>query len=138
MLALAIFGAALAILAQVVSVGGEASLSAREAAMTRLLCQSKMSEILAANIQPVGVSATPIPGPDAESTTVYQYSVDVMQTSVNGLLTVRVTVQASSTDGGPPLAQYGITRWMIDPMLGLEQAEAEAQAGQNSGLGGRP
>jgi len=43
------------------------------------------------------------------------------------MLAVRVSVEALDPDGGPALATYSLTRWMIDPLMGLkEMAEEEA------------
>ena len=41
---------------------------------------------------------------------------------------ILVSVEALHPNGGPPLARYSLMRWMVDPALGLEQAEADEQA----------
>jgi type II secretory pathway pseudopilin PulG len=147
LLALAILGGALAVLSQIVGTGGDSARSAKELAMARLLCQSKLSELLVSNLQPVVVPSTPIDGPDSESDTAYNYAVDVAPAPFDGLLAIRVSVEAANPDGDFPLASYSITRWIIDPLLGLEQAEADAAAaraaeeemtGSTGGGGGAP
>ncbi len=53
-----------------------------------------------------------------------------MPAPLDGLLAIRVSVRVADPDGGTPLATYQLTRWMIDPALGLEQLEAEEEAMQ--------
>ncbi len=64
------------------------------------------------------------------------YTVDVTQGPLSGLLVIRVTVEAQDPDGGPPVARYALTRRMIDPLLGLEEAEREEQAASTSAAEG--
>lgn len=128
LLSLAILGGALAVLSQIVGTGGDASRNARELSMARLLCQSKMAELLVSKVQPVAVPSTPLPSPDSESDTQFNYMVEVGQAPMAGLLTIRISVDAVSMDGGLPIASYSISRWLIDPLLGLEQAEADEAA----------
>jgi general secretion pathway protein I len=128
MLAMAILGGALVVLSQIVGTGGDSGRSARELAMARLLCQSKLAELLVTNTSPVPVSSTQLISPDSESDTIFNYAVEVAPAPLDGLLAIRVSVQAEDADGGPALATYSITRWIIDPLLGLEQAEADAAA----------
>lgn len=135
LLAMAILGGALAVLSQIVGTGGDAGRSARELAMARLLCQSKLAEVLvsATSVMPSAVPPTPIPSPDSESDTVFNFAVEVAPASMDGLLTIRVSVEAVNPDGdGPAIASYSITRWVVDPTLGLEQLEADANAAQAS------
>lgn len=131
LLALAILGGSLAVLSQIVGTGGDAARSAKELAMARLLCQSKLAEVLvtATSVMPAAVPATPIPSPDSESDTVFNFAVDVAPAAMDGLLAIRVSVEAVNPEGdGPAVANYSITRWVIDPTLGLEQLEADANA----------
>lgn len=125
---MAILGGALAVLSQIVGTGGDSGRSARELAMARLLCQSQLAELLVSNLTPVAVSSTPLSSPDSQSDTVFNYAVEIAPAPLDGLLALRVSVQAENADGGPVLASYSLTRWIIDPALGLEQAEAEAAA----------
>lgn len=129
LLALAILGGTLAVLSQIVGLGGDASRSARELAMARLLCQSKLSEILVSNLTPVAVVSTPLSGPDSDSDTQFNYAVEIGTAPMDGLLALRVSVEAVNPNGGPAIASYSITRWIIDPLMGLEQAAANQAAG---------
>jgi hypothetical protein len=58
---------------------------------------------------------------------------------LNGMLVIRATVSVGPTDGSRDPVSVSLYRWMIDPSLGLEQAEAaeeeaaaEAEASQSS------
>ena len=53
-LALAILGGSLAILSQIASTGTDAAREARDLALARLLCQSKLSEVLMQTRLPLG------------------------------------------------------------------------------------
>lgn len=131
LLAMAILGGSLAVLSQIVGTGGDAARSAKELAMARLLCQSKLAEVMvtATTVMPTTVPSTPVPSPDSESDTVFNYAVDVAPAAMDGLLAIRVSVEAVNPEGdGPAVANYSITRWIIDPTLGLEQLEADANA----------
>lgn len=127
LLALAILGGSLAVLSQIVGTGADSARSARDLAMARLLCQSKLAELLVSNVTPTAVTSTPLSSPDSHSDTVFNYTVEVAPAPVDALLALRVSVQAENPGGGPS-ASFSITRWIIDPLLGLEQAEAEAAA----------
>ena len=67
--------------------------------------------------------------------TQFTYSVDVQTGTLQGLLTIRVTVEAIDPDGGPALATYAFVRWMIDPAYGLEEAELEEEAAKEAAAG---
>lgn len=131
LLAMAILGGSLAVLSQIVGTGSDASRSAKELAMARLLCQSKLAEVMVAatTVMPAVVPSTPVPSPDSQSDTTFNYAVDVAPAAMDGLLAIRVSVEAVNPEGeGPAIASYNITRWIIDPTLGLEQLEADANA----------
>lgn len=131
LLALAILGGAMAVLSQIAETGTSAAREARDLSVARLLCQSKLSETLldaASGISPQTVIDAPLEAFDSGSLTTFNYSVEVQPGQLDGLLNLRVTVTAVNPSGGAPLATYSLTRWMIDPLLGLEAAEAEEDA----------
>ncbi len=142
LLALAILGGSLAILSSIASTGVSAAREARDLSVARLLCQSKLSEVLlessANRIAPVPVPESPLESFDSESTTPFSYRVDVQPGQLDGLLIVRVVVVAQNPNGGPPIASYSLVRWMIDPTLGLEELEAEEKAAQEGAAAGAP
>jgi len=130
LLALSILGGSLAILSQIASTGLDAAREARDLSVARILCQTKLSEILldaTAGVAPQSFPAAPLESFDTESTTPFTYSADVQPGTIDGILIVRVTVIAENPDGGPPIATCSLVRWLIDPTLGLEAAAEEEQ-----------
>ncbi len=133
LLALAILGGAMAVLAQIAGTGTDASREARDLAVARIIAQTKLSELLLdRSITPQSVPPTPVESFDGDSMSEFTYSIEVQPAPLDGLLAVRVTVEAVNPNGGAPLATYTLDRWMIDPMLGLEQLEAEEQAAREA------
>jgi prepilin-type N-terminal cleavage/methylation domain-containing protein len=131
MLALAILGGSLAVLSRIADTGISAAREARDLSVARLLCQAKLSELLLDSISgvaPQSVSTVPLDSFDSQSSTPFHYSVEVEPAPLDGLLAIRVTVVGENPDGGPPLARYALVRWMVDPALGLAEAEAEEEA----------
>ncbi|GAA4466746.1 type II secretion system protein [Novipirellula rosea] len=132
LLSIAILGGSLAVLSQLALTGTDAAREARELSVARILCQTKLSEILLQNISPQSLPMSPVESADSGSMIPFQYSVEVQPAALDGLLAVRVTVEATDPDGGPAIATYALTRWMIDPTLGLEEAEAEEKAAKEA------
>ena len=128
LLALAILGGSLAVLSQIVGNGIDSANSARDLALARLICQAKLTDILMSSATPTTVPSTPTVAPDSSSNTPFLYAINVAPASLAGMLAIRVSVEAQDIDGGPPLATYSLTRWMIDPSLGLKEAEEQAKA----------
>lgn len=131
LLALAILGGSLAMLSRIVETGTSAAREARDLSHARILCQTKLSELLLDSISgmtPQSVPLGPLESFDSQSNTTFLYSIDVQPAPLDGLLAIRVLVEAQDPNGGPPLARYALTRWMVDPALGLEEAEAEEEA----------
>ncbi len=131
LLALSILGGSLAVLSQIAEIGTKAAREARDLSICRILCQSKLSELLldaSAGISPQSRFDAPLDSFDSTSTTPYSYSVEVQPGSLDGLLAVRITVKALESDDVTAIATFSLTRWVVDPTLGLEQAEADQQA----------
>lgn len=135
-LALAILGGSLAILSRIVDRGASAAREARDLSIARILCQTKLTEILldgTAGISPQSTPPAPMEAFDSEAITAFEYQVDVVQAPMEGLLALRVTVTAINPNNVEiPLARYSLSRWMIDPLLGLEAAEAEEEAAKEA------
>ncbi|WP_182864887.1 type II secretion system protein [Rhodopirellula sp. JC639] len=131
LLALAILGSSLAILAQIAGTGVSAAREARALATARMICQTKLSELLL-NMQagqtPTTIIEAPAESFDSASTETYVYSVEILPGQLDGLLSLRVSVIARAGDGSEQLAAFALDRWVIDPALGLEEAEAEEEA----------
>lgn len=131
LLALAILGGSLALLSQIAETGTAAAREARDLSVARMICQTKLAELLlnnAAGIAPLSVSASQVASFDSQSTTPFLYSVDVQQAPLDGLIAIQVNVEAANSNGGPSLATYSLVRWIVDPALELEQLEADEEA----------
>ena len=127
-LALALLGTSLGILAQVAMTGTDAALEAEQLSQARMIAQSRLAETLANGVTPTSIPPSPAETMDSNSTVNWQYQVDVVPAPMDGMLAIRISVQALDDDGGTPTAQYSITRWMIDPALGLMEMADEEEA----------
>ena len=138
LLALAILGGSLAILSRIVDTGISAAREARDLANARMICQAKLSELLlnsTSGFPPQTQPLTAVDSFDSQSTTPFEFSIEVQPGQLGGILLVRVVVEAQNPDGGEPLARYSLVRWMIDPALGLEELEAEEEAAREEAAG---
>ncbi len=137
MLALAILGGSLAIIAQIADSGVDAAREARDLSLARILCQAKLSEVLlnaTLGQTPQPIFEAPAEPFDSSSTTNFSYTVEVQPASMDGLLMLRVSAVAA--DGsGRPIATYALDRWMIDPAMGLVEAEMEEEAAKEEAAG---
>lgn len=132
-LALAILGATLAVLSSIALTGTDAAAEAADLAAARLLCESKMAEqLLNPEIPPVPMPPTSVgefDTPDSATFSRFLYSVQILPAAMQGLLAVTVTVNTEELDSvGNPRVSFSLVRWMIDPNLGLAQAEREEAA----------
>ena len=138
LLSLAILGGSLAILSRIVDTGISAAREARDLSIARMICQAKLSEVLlnsTAGLTPPAQPLTPVDSFDSQSTTPFEFSVEVQPGQLGGILLIRVVVEAQDPDGGVPLARYSLVRWMIDPALGLEELEEEEEAAREEAAG---
>jgi len=138
-LALSILGTSLAILAQIADTGVDAAREARALASARMICQTKLNEQLLnmqSGMTPVAVMDAQAEPFDSAATETFTYSVEVQPGQLDGLLALRITVNAYASGGSVLLVSYAVDRWVIDPMLGLEEAEMEEQAAREELTGG--
>ena len=80
LLALAILGGSMAILSRIVDTGISAAQEARDLANARMICQAKLSEVIlnsASGITPQTQPLTPVDSFDSQSTTPFEFSVEV-------------------------------------------------------------
>jgi len=139
LLALSILGGSLAVLSQIAEIGTSAAREARGLAICRILCQAKLTEVLldaTSGISPQSIFDAPLDSFDSTSITSYTHSIEVQQGLMDGLLSVRVTVKALDPDSNTAIATVSLTRWLVDPTLGLEQAEADENALREEMTGG--
>ena len=131
LLALAILGGSLAILSRIVETGTSAAIEARALAEARLVCQTKLTEILLdtrSGNTPQSVVTVPVDSFDDTSTASLNYSVEVLPQPIENVMAIRVTVAVQSADAKATIASYSLTRWLVDPTLDLEQLENDERA----------
>jgi Tfp pilus assembly protein PilV len=117
-LAIAILAAGMTLIGELMRIGGRHATAAVDLTKAQMYCESVVSEIAIGSIAAQAVDQTPMeidPG--------WLYSVDVQDVALQGLISVRVSVQSAADTSLNPRGA-SLTRWMIDPDLDLtEQAE---------------
>ncbi|MEY4565690.1 MAG: hypothetical protein RLY14_660 [Planctomycetota bacterium] len=136
-LALAILGAAGAMLAQSMQVATDAGLQARDQAVAELLAESKMSEVIAGAFPPnqstdwMPVVTTVDPGK-------WYFRIQSQPALVQGMLMIQVQITDDPQMQKERPLQFILTRWMIDPSLGLDtppEDDSSTTSGTGSGTG---
>lgn len=138
-LALAILGAAVAVMTQALQVAADAAIRTREVAAAELLAESKMAEVIAGSI-PVNQSVTSWTQEASKSATsksVWYYKMISTPAAMQGILSVQIQVtnDPERTTGQP--IDFTLVRWVIDPNLGLdalpqESTDPNAASGSNT------
>jgi Tfp pilus assembly protein PilV len=118
LLALVIFVGSLAVISGLLSLGVRGSFEARRMSKAALLCESKLSEIVA-GVEP----AESVSQATFEDEPGWVWSVEVARGPVEGLLTVDVTVEQVDETLFP--VSFRLTRWMRDPAYLTEQLQAQ-------------
>ena len=111
--------------------GTDAAREARALVSCRMICQSKLNEELLNIVYgqtPTTIIDAPAEPFDSQSTETFTYSLEVGNGQLEGLLALRVSVKALGNNGSEQIAIYALDRWVIDPAIGLEEAEAEEEA----------
>lgn len=133
-LSIAILGGALAALSTVVMTGADAAAEARDRAIAQMLCEQQLAQIvLNTSAPPTTFTDSVIQSPDPTSTSTA--SLEVLPGPMTGILSLKMTVSLGPADGSRPPVQISLSRWMVDPMLGLEQLEAEEKAAAEAASG---
>ncbi len=117
-LALAILAVAAALLAQVTKQATDNGLMAKRLSTAQMLCESKMSEVLAGAIPLTSSSWTQITDSGRRGSWYYQIQTTTAERPNMIGVRLSVTDQPDTTNGNPEL--FYIVRWMIDPSLGLD------------------
>jgi len=113
-LALAILAGAVVVLGELARQGLESTRIARDLTYAQLLCESKLAELVSGAEIPEPVQDMPVALLEVPSTSTWLYSIDVVDTGEEGLVSVWVTVtQDPSTERNP--VRCTLVRWMLDP-----------------------
>ena len=124
-LALTILGMSMVVIGQLVRIGAESAIRARDLTQAQFLAESKMEEIRA-EIFPME-SVGPIPFEayeNSDPTQQWVYTVLVEPLQDTGLMAVGVSVER--TDAAKPV-QFTLIAWVIDKELEDEVEEMEAE-----------
>ncbi len=133
-LALTILAVAAALLAQITKQATDNGLLAQRLSTAQMLCESKMSEVLAGAIPLQASSWVSITDSGRKGN--WNYQIQTITSQRPNMIGVRLSVtdQPDSTTANPEL--FFIVRWMIDPSLGLDTlpaADATTSTGSSSG-----
>jgi type II secretion system protein I len=118
-LALAILGAAGAMLAQSMQVATDAGMQARDQALAELLAESKLSEVIA-GAYPPNQSTDWMPIETVVEPGRWHFKIVSQPTLTDGMLGVQVWVTDDPQMQKERPLQVMLTRWMIDPNMGLD------------------
>ncbi len=119
LLAIAIFGAGMAVLYQLINTGVEAAVEARDQSRAQILCETKLEELMLQNSTPISIPESALDTGDPNR--VWSYMVEVQPAAVSSMHAVRVTVRAAppgTTTGRE--ASFSLVRWVPDYSLGLD------------------
>ena len=118
MLAIAILGASLAAIGQLVSLGARGAEGARHATKAAVLCENKMSELV------VGLTPLAPTSGQFEEDPEWSYQIDVATVDQTGLL--NVMVEARPTDDAYAVP-FRLHRFVVDPLMRYPPPEEEEE-----------
>ena len=128
-LALTILAVAAALLAQVTTQATNNGLMAQRLAVAQMLCESKISEVLAGSIQLTPSSWTQIT--DSGRRGNWYYQIQTVTAQRPNMIGVRLSVTDQPDSANPEL--FFIVRWMIDPSTGLDTPPSTDTSSSSSG-----
>lgn len=130
-LALAILGAAGAMLAQSMQVATDAGMQARDQALAELLAESKLSEVIA-GAYPPNQNTDWMPIETVVEPGRWHFKIINQPTLTEGMLGVQVWVTDDPQMQKERPLQVMLTRWTIDPNMGLDVLPADSSTGGTS------
>ena len=135
-LALSILAVSAALLTQITKQATDNGRMAQRLSTAQMLCESKMSEVLAGAIPLTSSSWAQIT--DSRRRSAWYYKIQTSTAERPNMIGVRLSVtdQPDATSGNPEL--FFIVRWMIDPSLGLDTlpTSTSTTGASSSGSGG--
>lgn len=129
-LSLAILAGAVAVLGELVRLGGRHAQVARDWTQAQLLCESKLSE-LAASIQPLEACGST----SCENDQTFLYSINVEPLDDLQVVAVTVTVTQDPSQTSRPV-EFSLVRWLVDREAQAEQDDANASTTDSTTTGG--
>ncbi len=125
-LALAILAGAVVVLGELARQGLESTRIARDLTYAQLLCESKLAELVSGVEIPEPVQDAPVALLEVPGTSSWLYSVDVVETGEEGLVSVWVTVTQDPTTERRPV-RCTLVRWMLDPYADFSLPTTDTQ-----------
>ena len=124
-LALAILALSMAAIGELIRIGTHSARHAQDMTKAQILCESKLSEIVAgaAPYDPITRAAMPL-DPD------WYYTVQLQPTEEEGLMALGVTVE-THIDRTHPLA-FTLVRWVPDPGIELPDEQPQPEQPDNA------
>lgn len=133
-LALSILAVSAALLAQITRMATDNGLMAKRLATAQMLCESKMSEVLAGAIPLTASGWTEITDSGRKQSWYYQIQTEAAARPNMIGVRLSVTDQPNATTSNPEL--FYIVRWMIDPSMGLDTLPETTGSTGTSSTGG--
>lgn len=126
-LALAILALCMAAIGELVRTGTRSAEAARDLTRAQLLCESKLSEIVAGVEEPNPIVQAPFP-----TDPTWYYTVALEPTEQPGIMLLRVTVETHIQRPRP--LTFSLARWIPDPGIELpeEPEPREEETGDDS------
>ena len=125
-LAIAILGGSMVVLSQLINIGHDNAMDARDYSEAQILCDTKIAEVAAGAIASSSVS-----GADITEAPGWQYTLAIDKASIEGLLVVDCTVSQDPSQFTVPIS-FRLVRWIPDPdyeeeLRALQEAEEAEQ-----------
>lgn len=125
-LAIAILGGSMVVLSQLINIGHNAAMDARDYSEAQILCDTKIAEVAAGII-----ASSPVSDADIVEAPGWKYSLAVDKAAIEGLLMIDCTVSQDPAQYTVPVT-YRLVRWIPDPayeeeLEALQEAEEAAQ-----------
>jgi type II secretion system protein I len=130
--AMAIFLMSIAVIGEIVTMGGERALDVEQQSEAMMLCQAKMAEVVA-GAQPL----SSVSDQSFDETSDYTWSLDASQNDITNLWNVNVTVKRERSDGTK--IQAVLSQMVLDPsQRGSSQDSVTiSSSGSSGGSGGQ-
>ena len=118
MLALAILGASLAAIGELMRIGARNAEMARDLTTAQLLCESTMAELQLGFLPMQAIG--PVPVNDLEYQQEWLYTITVEPIDQEGLSAIWVRIEQNPEVFSRPVS-FAATRWMIDPNIAADE-----------------
>jgi type II secretory pathway pseudopilin PulG len=132
-LAIGILAGAVAVLGELARLALRNAQLARDTSRAQLFCEYQLNEILAGIAEPTSAGPSPcdVPCDPGEPAWTYQVVVGNTSSTVEGLLSIQVTVTQDLPPEQHPV-QVSLARWMLDPNFDASQTSSDDSSSSDS------